>query len=63
MAGLDLKADMPINPDYHFKWEENKTSSQIAKTLFEDFGLLACNRCWTIWEDFLKEFGRIWRRF
>ena len=37
MAGLDLKADMPIHPDYHFKWEENKTSSQIANKLFEDF--------------------------
>lgn len=37
MAGLDLNADMPSHPDYHFKWSENKTSSQIAKTLFEDF--------------------------
>ncbi len=37
MAGLDLKADMPINPDYHFKWSKNKTSSEIAKKLFEDF--------------------------
>jgi len=37
MAGLDLKADLPIKPDFYFDWNENKNIVDISNTLFNDF--------------------------
>tara|TARA_Y100001968_G_C19433092_1_gene758124 strand:+ start:2012 stop:2539 length:528 start_codon:yes stop_codon:yes gene_type:complete len=37
MAGLDLKAELPINPDYHFDWNDNNGIEDIPNILLADF--------------------------
>ena len=37
MVGLDIKAEFPKNPDFHFKWEKNQKLENIRKTLLDDF--------------------------
>ena len=37
MVGLDIKAEFPINPDFHFKWDESQNLDIICKTLESDF--------------------------
>tara|TARA_B100000674_G_scaffold440944_1_gene404175 strand:- start:10 stop:540 length:531 start_codon:yes stop_codon:yes gene_type:complete len=37
MVGLDIKAEFPKNPDFHFKWEKSQYLENITKILFDDF--------------------------
>ena len=37
MVGLDINAEFPKNPEFHFKWEKNQNLLNIRDTLFDDF--------------------------
>ena len=37
MVGLDIKAEFPKNPDFHFKWEKTQKLENIRNTLLDDF--------------------------
>ena len=37
MVGLDIKPQLPKNPDFHFLWNESMDSKTICEILFNDF--------------------------
>ena len=37
MVGLDLKAEFPQNPDFHFKWDNEQNLKHSCDRLFYDF--------------------------
>ena len=37
MVGLDLKAEFPQNPDFHFKWDNEQNLKHSCDSLFYDF--------------------------
>ena len=39
IVGLDIKAEFPKNPDFHFKWENNESLKKNTNFLMDDFNL------------------------
>ena len=37
MVGLDLKAEFPKKPDFHFKWDNEQNLQYACDSLFCDF--------------------------
>ena len=37
MVGLDIKAEFPKKPDFHFKWTNNQNIKEISQILLKDF--------------------------
>ncbi|WP_113907287.1 adenylyl-sulfate kinase [Aliidiomarina celeris] len=37
VAGVDLEAEFPLNPDFHFKWTVGDSAEEFSKVLFAHF--------------------------